>query len=173
MSLRLLFVAFLFTFAAGQAIAQHDVAPTDHFSITGKVKNKLVVTAAQLQAMPQVDLGEVEVKNHRGEKKGSADKMKGVLLKTLLDSAGTLADKPKELSEYYYVFVASDGYKNVYSWNELFNTEIGDKVYIVTSMGDKDLKDMKQRILVISNGDTNTGRRYLRGLDRIEVRRVE
>ena len=34
---------------------------------------------------------------------------------------------------YYFTCIASDGYKVVFSWNELFNTVAGNTVYIVTS----------------------------------------
>jgi len=40
--------------------------------------------------------------------------------------------KPKEFSGIYIVLTASDGYKNVYSWNELFSTEVGKHIYIMT-----------------------------------------
>ena len=81
-------------------------------------------------------------------------------------------DKPKEYSELVIILIASDGYRNVYSWNELFNTDIGSHVYIVTEMDGKPIDQMPDRILVLSLADLNSGRRHLKGLAKIEVKKA-
>jgi hypothetical protein len=43
--------------------------------------------------------------------------VKGVLLKDILIKVEIDAETPKVLSEYYFVCIASDNYKVVFSWN--------------------------------------------------------
>ena len=107
--------------------AQHDheITPTAEFRVTGAVKRELKFRIADVAGYKQEALGDVVIRNKRGEQKDIAKQLKGVLLKTVLDSAEILADKPKDYSELIIILTASDGYKNVYSWNELFNTEVG------------------------------------------------
>ena len=81
-------------------------------------------------------------------------------------------EKPRELSEYYLIFRAADGYAVVFSWNEIFNTEIGKSLYIVTAADGKNLTGSSDRILMISTKDFNTGRRHVKNLYSIEVKRI-
>lgn len=154
--------------------AQHpDVPVTNEFHISGAVKKELTFSIQDILRFKQDSLGDVVIKNKRGEDKSVAKNIKGVLLKTLLDSAGIVADKPKEYSELYIILIASDGYKNVYSWNELFNNEVGNHVYVVTEMDGKLIGEMYDRILVLSLSDINSGRRHLKGLAKVVVRKVD
>lgn len=168
------FFTFLFCVAAGLAYGQREgVLATDAFRITGDIAAERTISIADIKKYPEVELGDISIKNDRGEEKVKARHVKGVLLTRILDSAGGISvDKPKELSEYYFVFNASDGYKNVYSWNEIYNSPVGKQLYIVTEQDGKDMKDMEGRIQVLSLADYNTGRRYLKGLAMVEVRKV-
>jgi len=71
------------------------------------------------------------------------------------------------------VLTASDGYKSVYSWNELFNSDIGNHVYLLTALNGKTLDQLDDRIAVVSLSDIFAGRRHLKGLTKIEVKKVE
>ena len=77
------------------------------------------------------------------------------------------------LSEYYFTCIASDGYKIIYSWNELFNTAIGNSVYILTSKDNQPLEKLDENIVMIATQDIRTGRRYVKNLQSIIVRRAE
>jgi hypothetical protein len=158
--------------SAAPLFAQHDVPPTAEFKVTGAVKKEMKYTTSDILRFSQDSLGDVVIRNHRGEPKGVAKQLKGILLKNLLDSAGIVADKPKDYSELVITLIASDDYRNVYSWNELFNTDIGNHVYIVTTMDGKSMDQMTDRILVLSLADINLGRRHLKGLARIEIKKV-
>jgi len=153
--------------------AQRTVTPTELFSVQGKIKKERTFSLTTLDSFPKTAIKDQTLYNHKGEEKGTIKNMKGVLLKTILSSIDFDYDKPKELNEFYFVFVASDGYKVVFSWNEIYNTEAGNQFYIVTEMDGKVVKNMEQRILFISTGDLKAGRRYIKGLQKIEVKRVE
>ena len=94
--------------------------------------------------------------------------MKDILNKVEIDS-----ETPKLLSEYYFVCIASDNYKVVFSWNEIFNSATGKSVYIITSQDGKPASQLDNRIALISPKDQITGRRYVKGLQKIVIRRAE
>ena len=79
---------------------------------------------------------------------------------------------PKLLSEYYLVFEATDGYRVVFSWNEIFNSPTGSNTFILTDADGVPLEAGKGRIVLISPKDTQTGPRYVKGLNGIIVHRV-
>ena len=153
--------------------AQRTIPPTDSLQVTGKIKNPTVFTLADLDTFPKTAIKDQIIYNHNGEVKDTLTGMSGIPLKTLLASILYVYDKPKFLNEFYFVFIASDGYRVVFSWNEIYNTETGNNFFIVTEMEGQKLKDLGQRILFISTADLKTGRRYIKGLEKIDVRQLE
>ncbi|MBK9592619.1 MAG: hypothetical protein IPO32_14365 [Crocinitomicaceae bacterium] len=67
------------------------------------------------------------------------------------------------MNEFYFIFTASDGYKVVFSWNEIYNSHAGNQFFILTEMEGKKIGEMNQRIVFISTADLQTGRRYIKG----------
>lgn len=147
----------------------HEHMATKSFKICGKVTKTLKVDAALLARCHQVALGNYPINNHRGEFKDSLKGIKGVLLKSLLDSAGLSLKKPKYYSQIYYKCVAIDKYSNIYSWNELYNTSIGDQVYVITECNGQKIDEQSNAISLISLTDYNKGRRNLHYLKEIKV----
>lgn len=73
------------------------------------------------------------------------------------------------LSEFYVTCIASDGYKAVFSLNELSNTVVGDSVLIFTEEADINAQQVPERITLLSAADSATGRRYIKGLQKIII----
>ena len=94
--------------------------------------------------------------------------MKDILSKVEIDS-----EKAKVLSEYYFACIASDNYKVVFSWNEIFNNDLGKSVYILNGNDGKPASALDNRIALISQNDYTTGRRYVKRLKKIVVERVK
>ena len=153
--------------------AQRAIVPTDSLIIQGKIKNQKIFTLPGLDTFPKTIIKDQIIYNQRGEEKGTLKNMQGVSLKTILSSIEFEYDKPKDLNEFYFVFIASDGYKVVFSWNEIYNNEAGNNFFIVTEMEGKKLKEIEHRIIFISAADLKAGRRYIKGLERIDVKRVD
>jgi len=170
MKIKNLIVALLLV---SSVYAQRDITPSETLKIEGKIKAGKTFTIADLEAFPKVAIPNQTLYNHKGEVKGTVKNMKGVLLKTVLESTQLDYDKPKELNEFYFVFVATDGYKVVFSWNEIYNTEAGNNFYFVTEMDGRKLNDLEQRILFISTADLKSGRRYIKALEKIQIKRLE
>lgn len=151
--------------------AQHMSCTTSSFTIGGAIKNPVTVTIGALDSLKAVAIPDLEITNHKGEKKSVQRGLKGVLLKDLLKDID-YGVEPKIQSELYFVFTACDGYKVVYSWNELFNSATGNAVYLVTEKEKTAAADLKESMLIVTSSDFATGRRFIKGLAGIMVYRA-
>ena len=71
------------------------------------------------------------------------------------------------------VCVASDNYNVVFSWSEVFNTYGGNKIGIIVEADGQQAKDRDDPVALFSAGDRASGRRYVKGLQKIIVMRVK
>jgi hypothetical protein len=154
------------------SFSQKAAVPTNQVVITGAVEKEVTIEYARILEQPARALTDLVITNHLGEPRGTARGLKGVLLRDVLKQAAIQAENPRVLSEFYFTLVASDGYKAVFSWNELFNSETGNHVFVVTEKEGKPLADLPERILVITETDFKTGRRYVKNVERIVVART-
>ncbi|MEI8279223.1 MAG: molybdopterin-binding protein [Bacteroidota bacterium] len=166
MKLSVLLFLLIFSF---NVLGQEKVKASNEFSIVGKVKRELTFTIKDIDTFPSQQIGDLVVTNHNGEKKGTASKMRGVLLSKILEKVEFAIESPRKLNEFYIVLEDSDGYRILYSWNELFNSDTGDHVFIVTEKNSVQLQNMEDRILVATTSDHKTGRRYIKGLVKIII----
>ncbi|MFM7853960.1 MAG: hypothetical protein ACKO96_19065 [Flammeovirgaceae bacterium] len=116
------------------------------------------------------NIGDVTITNHVGEKRSEAKQLKGILLRDMLSTIEINSKSPKQLSEYYFVCKANDGYKVVFSWNEIFNTVLGDSIFLITEKEGKPAVDLPESVLLLSPRDLRTGRRHVKALQTIEVK---
>lgn len=165
----LLFIGLFFCLGI---FSQRKPSATDTLHISGELKQALVFSLNDLGAFASKTLPDLPLKNNHNELKQTLKGMKGFLLKELFTKAEYPIEKPRELNEFYFVFMASDNYKVVFSWNELFNNPLGDQVFIITELDGKKITEMPERILVATLSDQQTGRRYIKGLKKIEVKRL-
>lgn len=164
---KLCFLIFVF-FTQNVHSQNNSASRSNEFSISGKVKMEKVISLSDLEKYPTVSLKNVNIScSPRREDK--AKLVKGVLLKNILDSVTFLHEKSKTLNQYYFLFIASDGYKVVFSFNEIYNTEVGNNLYIVTEIEKKQLAAMPNRILMITMKDIKSGSRNVKWLSKIVV----
>ena len=164
------FVALLFICL--RLSAQEKLETTNRFAIDGKVKSSIEITLQDLQSMPSEHIDSFVVKNHMMQKKYTMVNIEGVRLKNILMKAALNTEDPKQFSQYYFVLIASDNYKVVYSWNELFNSPTGDHVFIVKAVDGKNASGQNDAIASICTSDQATGRRYVKAVKEILVERV-
>jgi hypothetical protein len=146
---------------------------TQSFTIKGKVKQEIIIGETDLKKYSTQTIGSVNITNHKGDVKGEAKDMTGVLLRDLLKNIILDEENPKFFSEYYFVCVGSDTYKVVFSWDELFNTAVSQKVFIVTQKDGQSMMNNEDGKLMISAEDFRTGRRFVKNLETILVRRAQ
>lgn len=153
--------------------AQKNIPTTESFSIEGQVKTPLTFSLKEAAAYPTLSLDSIVITNHLLQKRSTIRQVKGILLKDILNKVSINTEDPKTLSEYYLVCIASDGYKVVFSWNELFNSGTGNNVLIITEKDGVKAGAMHDRIALISPTDQATGRRFVKGLTKILIEKVQ
>jgi len=163
----------LFVCAGLVAIAQNAIPTTENFSIEGKVKKEMTVSLADLSSYKTYSIDSIVITNHLGERRNTLKNVKGVLLKDILSKIEIDTEAPKVLSEYYFVCIASDNYKVVFSWNEIFNNDLGKSIYILNGNDGKSASVLDNRIALVSPTDKMTGRRYVKGLQKIVIERAK
>ena len=168
----ILFLVLAFTVFSASA-QKENIPTTENFTIEGKVKKSLAVSLADLSSYKSYSIDSIVITNHLGERRSTLKNVKGVLLKDILSKVEIDAEIPKVLSEYYFVCIASDNYKAVFSWNEIFNSATGSSVYILTGHDGKPASSLDNRIALVSPKDEMTGRRYVKGLQKIIIERVK
>jgi len=164
---------FLMVTVFSSSAQKENIPTTENFSIEGKVKKSLTVSLADLTSYKSYSIDSIVITNHLGETRSSLRNVKGVLVKDILNKVEIDAETPKVLSEYYFVCIASDNYKAVFSWNEIFNNDTGKSVYIITEQDGKPATALDNRIALVSPKDQMTGRRYVKGLQKIVVERAK
>lgn len=169
MNIRTLFICTLFTV---QAVAQKTAEATRSFLITGKVKQEKVIAFDNLLQYKSHELKNVNT-SCSPKKEERIKFAKGVLLKDVFDSVAFDYEKGTHLNEFYFVFIAADGYKLVYSYNEIFNTETGRSLYVVTELDGKPASDLPNALLILTTTDIKGGRRNMKWLKEIRVCRAE
>ncbi|RZJ64264.1 MAG: molybdopterin-binding protein [Flavobacterium sp.] len=145
---------------------------TTSITVEGQIAKPFTVKFDDLKSYKSQSIDSVTIWNHKMERKSSLKGIKGVLLKDVLEKAEFSVNSPKFLSEFYIVCIADDGYKVVFSWNEIFNSETGNKALIVTEIGGKPTISQKEGLILITPTDKATGRRYVKNFSKILIQKV-
>jgi DMSO/TMAO reductase YedYZ molybdopterin-dependent catalytic subunit len=145
---------------------------TTSISISGAVEKKLTLRIEDLKKFPPQQIGEIQVTRQTGTNIGKREILKGVLLKDILEKAAIIAPGHNDLKKMVIIATASDDYKVVFSWNEVFNSPLGDGVIVYFEKDGKPLDDNEGRIAMISAKDIRTGARHVLWLKEIEVRKI-
>ena len=164
-----LFAFTVFTLATMTSVAATGV--TTEIEVAGEVNMSLTLTVADLRTMG--------VQSSRNLPAATSNALaepyreySGVLLTQLLDKAGLRSVRKNDWRSLYVVVTASDGYKAVFSWGELFNSRIGRGAIVVYERNGKPIDESEGRIALLSTEDDRMGPRHVRWLKRIEVRRI-
>lgn len=146
---------------------------TETLKVSGHVEQPLSLSVAQLASEFTLHQdGNVALICQSGENKGQLESLKGVLLTDILQKAKIISREHNELKKIIIIATASDDYKAVFSWNELFNSPIGEGVLVFFEKDGAALNDFEGRIAMVSSKDTRTGPRHVRWLKQIDVVRI-
>ena len=145
---------------------------TTRLRFSGNVRAALDLSVEQLRALPAADFRELTLTSQSPAKTAATERLRGVPLKTLLERAVIVAPGRHDLKKTVIVARASDDYAVVFSWNELFNTVIGDGVLVVLERDGQPLGEEEGRIALVSAQDIRRGSRHVRWLNAIEVRKI-
>ena len=142
------------------------------FTIEGDVKQKLTINLDSLLTYKTVSIDSITILNHLMQRKSSIKNIKGIPLKDILSHVEINEPSPKKLSEYYLVCSATGNYKVVFSWNEVFNSKLENNILILTDFVADPAKAEKGNIAMITITDAATGRRFVKGLNKISIHKV-
>lgn len=148
---------------------QKPFIPSDSILVDGLVEAPLVINSAYLHTFAPKILDSLLITNHMGVKKSVLHQLKVVPLKKVLEHVVIVSDNPRQLSQYYFLCSATDGYCVLFSWNELYNNGLGNEIYLLVESDGKPVEQMENRMILFSNSDTYTGRRYIKGLNKITI----
>lgn len=138
--------------------------------IQGLVPRPGLFTLEALEGQARHDLGPTQVLCYSGRAVAQVASYAGARLVDLLDACG-LSERPRsELKRCVVVARGGDGYQAIFSWNELYNSAIGEKVLVLYEKNGEALDAHLGTICLISAGDSRLGPRHLRGLSQVTVK---
>ena len=137
--------------------------------VTGRVTRPLELGMDELRAMDTEEIADLMIICGDGDPKGNIRNCKGVLLENILGMADVIKAEHNDTKKMFIVVSAHDGYKVVFSWQEIFNTAVGGGVMILLERDGKPLDGEQGQLELISAEDYFTGSRYVKGLKNIEV----
>ena len=150
---------------------------TDHteqsVQIIGRVAQPLSISSTALRGMDTVDTGTLPMICGSGEPKGRIGNCRGVLLAELINLAEVVVREHNDTKKMVVVVASDDGYKTVFSWQELFNSANGEGILVILEKDGQPLYQGNGEVDLISSRDHLTGPRYVRRLKTVEVIMVE
>ena len=176
-SVRRLQVALLLVcLAAVQALAQPQGAVTTSLTVKGSVEREITLSVDDLKRLPVQRMDDVRsVRDASGAAPAaeSARHYVGCLLRDVLEHAKPVEKKRMDFRKSAVIATASDGYRVVFSWAELYLSPIGDGVLVVYERDAAPLDDREGRIALVSLKDTRPGPRHVKWLQSVELRVLE
>jgi hypothetical protein len=126
---------------------------TEKVAIAGEVEHPLNLTVSDLKALPTLQLGAMPLVCQTGATMSTVESLKGVLLRDVLEKAAITSKEHNDVKKMAVIAIASDGYKVVFSWSEIFNSAIGDGVVIFYEKNGQPLGDDEGHIALVSAKD--------------------
>lgn len=149
------------------------ITPSVTVRVFGAVKSPRTLDVAALKTLTARNSGPMNVVCASGATVGKVNNFRGARLTDVLDSVGLNLDGHKDGRRMVVVARATDGYVVTFSWNELYNTKIGQDVLIAWEKDGKPLEPREGQLLLISGQDIKTGPRHVRNLSALEVIRMK
>lgn len=152
--------------AAGPAAQASEAATVE---IGGAVRQPLRLDAAALAGFPAEQQSTFE-QSRSFDGVTRTTRLTGVRLAALLERAGLAEQDRLDWRKTVVLATATDGYRAVFSWPELVNTEAGQQVILVHRRDGAPLDARDGPVALHAPGDLKPGPRHVRNLVRIEVR---
>jgi len=142
-------------------------------SVIGRVQNRRDYSLKELLTMDCVETEALLLACGSGELKGEIEGCRGVLLTDVINGAEVITEGHNDTKKMYIVASAEDGYCTVFSWQELFKTEVGEWVMIILEKEGRKVYEEHGEVDLFSARDYLTGPRYVKQIKNIEIIMVE
>jgi hypothetical protein len=128
-------------------------------------------SAADLQAQPPTSLTQRQTVTAGGGNSTERSLVySGVLLRDLLALTGYGGPADRSARTSVIEATATDGYRAVFSWGEIFNTGAGEQILVITAQDGKALDAAAGPLALRALGDLRPGPRHVRNLCALIVR---
>ena len=154
-------------FAAGESTTAVSLV------VRGDVAHELSLSVEDLKRLPVQRLDDVRLVREAGSASAASEVTRryvGCLVRDLLDRAQPVEKNRFDLRKSVVIVTATDSYRAVFSWAELYLSPIGDGVLIVYERDGNPLPDNEGPLALVSLKDTRPGPRHVKWLRSIELR---
>jgi len=165
--------------AGSQLWAQRAPTPPVALTVKGGVERELRLSLDELKKLPRRTLDDVRVVRDPAAPvpapapaKEMVRHLVGCLVRDVLDRAGLVEVRRFDLRRSVVIASASDGYRALFSWAELYLSPIGEGAMIVYERDGAALPDSEGPLALVSLKDTRPGPRHVKWLRSLEVRVV-
>ena len=127
--------------------------------VNGNVAHELSLSVEDLKQLPMLRLDDVRLVREAGSASAAAEvtrRYAGCLVRDVLDRAQPVEKHRLDLRK--SIVTATDGYRPVFSWAELYLSPIGDGVLVVYERDGRPLPDDEGPLALVSLEDTRQGR---------------
>ena len=137
--------------------------------IIGRMATPVTLTLSELRRMDGIDIADMPINCGSGEPRGRTGRLRGVLLTDVIGRAEVLALEHNDTKKMVIIATAYDGYKTVFSWQEIFNSANGDGVIVALEKDGQPLYEDYGGADLFSSRDHLSGPRHVRKLVTIEI----
>ena len=139
------------------------------FAVSGRVKQSCRFDIEALQAMDMVTVEDMPLICGTGDIKGRIPRCRGVLLADIINAGSVIIIDHNDTKKMFLIVSSEDGYKTIFSWQELFNTSVGEGIIVVLEKNGIPVHDGCGDVDLFSANDFLSGPRYVKRLAKIEI----
>lgn len=139
------------------------------FRVVGRVSEEREYSLRELLEMDKIETGDMLMACGSGEPKGRLGACTGVLLTDIINGSDVITTAHNDTKKMYVVVSATDGYSTVFSWQELFNTTVGEGVMAILEKEGEKIYENHGRVDLFSAKDFLTGSRYVKQVATIKI----
>ncbi|MGK8208940.1 molybdopterin-dependent oxidoreductase [Burkholderia cenocepacia] len=159
---------------AGTAAQPSQDAAVGSIALTGAFARPLTVTLDGLRRYAHVTAEPFDLRCFTTNRFiRSVDRYRGARLKDLIDAAGLLGAQVGDFKRTVFIAHAHDGYAVTFSWHELFNTPIGERVLVAFARGDEPLSIDEGAPILVFAADILPAPRHVKRLAGVVARVLE
>ncbi|MDD3060347.1 MAG: hypothetical protein PHH41_06835 [Sulfurimonas sp.] len=126
-----------------------------------------IVSYEDIYGMKKLEIKSVPMVCKNGDVKDKASDYDGVLLRQIIDALPIEIKERHDYNSIVITVIAADNYQVTFTYNELFNTKVGDGVLLSYAKNSKALGD--KELALISANDLKTGPRHVKNVKEIQV----
>ena len=170
------FAAAWLTAASVAVSAQPQGPGSTTLSVRGNVERQLTLSIDDLKQLPVQRIEDVRVVRPTGSASTVPDvtrRYTGCLLRDVLERAKPIDKNRLDLRSSVVIVTASDGYRAIFSWAELYLSPIGDGALVVYERDGATLPLDEGPLALVSLKDTRPGPRHVKWLQSVELRLLD